>query len=91
LHREIGRFIADRPIQTLITVGVEAAKIAEEALAAGIAEDQVAICKTNLQAIAYLRGKLRTGDVALIKGSRGMKMEKIVEALKRKQGANDQD
>jgi len=82
LHREAGNFIADFSIQLLVTVGNEAAKMAEAALAAGIAEDSVVICETNSQAIAYLREILAAGDVALIKGSRGMKMEEIVKALK---------
>ncbi len=86
LHREMGCFIAERLIQGLVTVGDRAAEIAEGALGAGITEDRVVICETNRQAIAYLSKTLRAGDVALIKGSRGMKMEEIVEALKRGQG-----
>lgn len=83
LHREAGSFIASFSIQLLVTVGNEAAKMAEAALAAGIAEDSVVICETNPQAITYLREILTAGDVTLIKGSRGMKMEEIVEALKK--------
>ena len=84
LHREAGNFIAGSPVQLLVTVGAEAAKMAEAALAAGIAEDSVVIYETNSQAIKYLREIFTVGDVALIKGSRGMKMEEIVEALKKK-------
>ena len=83
LHRAVGCFIAGRSVQILVTIGEEAAKIAGSALAAGFAEEQVVVRETNPQAITYLRGTLRTGDVVLIKGSRGMEMEEIVKALAR--------
>jgi UDP-N-acetylmuramoyl-tripeptide--D-alanyl-D-alanine ligase len=82
LHREMGRYIAGCPIHTLMTVGDRAEKMAEAALDSGIPENRAAICKTNPEALEHLRLILNDGDLALIKGSRGMKMEEIVEALK---------
>jgi UDP-N-acetylmuramoyl-tripeptide--D-alanyl-D-alanine ligase len=81
LHREAGRFIARRPIHTLVTVGNRATKIAEAALNDGISKDRVVICETNVEAVTHLHSILGEGDIALVKGSRGMKMEEIVEAL----------
>ena len=85
LHREAGRFIADSSIDELVTVGDKAAKAAEAALEAGMIEDKVCICETNEQASTRLREILSEGDMALIKGSRGMKMEEIIRSLSTKQ------
>lgn len=87
-HSEVGRYIAGCPIHMLVTVGNRAAKIGEAALSVGMAEDAVVICGTNSEAVAALRTALSEGDIALIKGSRGMKMEEIVEALR--EGIRDQ-
>ena len=38
--------------------------------------------ETNQQAIGYLKETLREGDAVLVKGSRGMKTDEIVAALK---------
>jgi hypothetical protein len=38
---------------------------------------------TNLDAIAVLQGLIRPGDIILIKGSRSLGMEHIVDALSR--------
>lgn len=81
LHREAGHLIANCPIDILMTVGDRSDKVAEAALADGFSGDRVIICKTNVEAVAHLRSILGEGDVALIKGSRGMKMEEIVKFL----------
>jgi len=82
LHYAVGRYIsASGMIETLVTVGNKAAKVAEAALDAGMTEDRVIICKANLDAVNHLRRILGKGDTALIKGSRGMKMEEIVKGI----------
>jgi UDP-N-acetylmuramoyl-tripeptide--D-alanyl-D-alanine ligase len=67
----------------LVTVGTRARWIAEEALAGGMNMPDVYPVETNEDAIAVLQGLIRTGDVILVKGSRGVKMEAIVDALSR--------
>lgn len=81
LHREAGRFIAGSSIHELVTVGDGAAKSAAAAIEAGMTEDRVSIYRTNKQAAAHLRETLSEGDIVLIKGSRGVKMEEIVRDL----------
>ena len=81
LHLEAGRSIAGRQFHSLVTVGDKAAMIAEGAMAAGMPEDRAVVFETNSEAVAYLRLVLGQGDIALIKGSRGMKMEEIVGSL----------
>jgi UDP-N-acetylmuramoyl-tripeptide--D-alanyl-D-alanine ligase len=41
----------------------------------------VAILETNEEAIQVLRAMVQPGDIILVKGSRGMRMEQIVAAL----------
>ena len=79
-HRRVGCRAADT-VDLLITVGLRAHIIAEEARACGLAPDLVTEVETNDQAIAYLRQIIQRGDIVLVKGSRSMAMEEIVAAL----------
>jgi len=81
-HRKVGRRAND-VVAVLITVGPTARLIAEEARALGMDEARVISVDTNAQAIDVLTGLVQAGDVVLVKGSRGMKMEEIVSALGR--------
>lgn len=67
----------------LVTVGPRARWIAEEAIAEGMPAADVYNAMTNLDAIAVLQGLIRPGDIILIKGSRSLGMESIVDALSR--------
>ena len=84
LHREVGAYLAklkeqDRVCDILVTVGTQAAYIAEEAEKQGM--QQVHSFSSNGEAVTYLKGILTAGDVVLVKGSRGMHTEEIVEAF----------
>ncbi len=79
-HRKVGRRAVD-VVSILITVGPRGRIIAQEALACGMAKGDVVMVENNEQAIAQLRQIVSQGDVVLVKGSRGMKMEEIVAAL----------
>lgn len=65
----------------LVTVGPRAHIIAQAACSAGMARNRVYEFENNPQAIDFLRERLTENDVVLIKGSRSMQMEQIVEAL----------
>ena len=67
----------------LVTVGELGRTIAQEALSNGMAQDRVQMCTTNDEATAYLNAIAQPGDMLLIKGSRGLHMEDIVNALVR--------
>jgi UDP-N-acetylmuramoyl-tripeptide--D-alanyl-D-alanine ligase len=68
-------------LSTLITVGERGRLIGEHARSLGMPAAQVIHVGENGAAIAYLERVLRAGDKVLVKGSRGMAMEQIVEAL----------
>jgi UDP-N-acetylmuramoyl-tripeptide--D-alanyl-D-alanine ligase len=65
----------------LITVGERAHWIAEEARASGMSEGSVVEFEDDEQVTGYLQGRIREGDVVLVKGSRGMELDRVVAAL----------
>lgn len=81
-HRKVGRRARD-VADKLITVGSRARLIAEEALAVGMPAENVILAASNQEAVEILRTLVQPGDIILVKGSRGMKMEEIVSALGR--------
>ncbi len=82
-HREIGAAAFADGVELLVTVGDLAEYIAEEAIVKGMSTAQVFRCKDNSQAIDVLHSSLKAGDVVLVKGSRGMRMEEIVRDITR--------
>jgi UDP-N-acetylmuramoyl-tripeptide--D-alanyl-D-alanine ligase len=79
-HRNLGREAAASGISVLAAFGARARATAEAARAAGLAE--VFHTEDVDALIAHVRGRLRPSDVLLVKGSRGMKLERLVEALR---------
>jgi UDP-N-acetylmuramoyl-tripeptide--D-alanyl-D-alanine ligase len=80
-HREVGFVVAEHGIDYLITVGEAAKGIATAAHEAGLGEDKIARFATSVEAGKFLQEKLHRGDVVLVKGSQGMRMEKIVKEV----------
>jgi UDP-N-acetylmuramoyl-tripeptide--D-alanyl-D-alanine ligase len=82
LHREAGRFAARTgKIDWIIGVGGDAARIVESAVAAGLPAAQTKFFSTSEDAAKFLEDFVVPGDLLLVKGSRGVQMERIVEAL----------
>lgn len=65
----------------LITVGQRGKMIADAALGSRLSSDQVTWFETVPEVIEYLKGHLAEGDVVLLKGSHGLRMDKIASAL----------
>lgn len=78
-HREVGQKAAALGIDMLLAVGPLSRFTAEEAEARGICARHFA---DNAALAAYLRKQLKPGDRVLLKGSRGMKMEEILEGIR---------
>ena len=79
-HRMVGARAAEIT-QRLVTVGERARWIGEEAVRAGLPEAAITTLEDSDQAVEYLRGEIGMGDVVLVKGSRGIRMDKIVSEL----------
>lgn len=78
-HRKIGDILADNNIDMVITLGEQAKNISDQARRSGISE--VYEAKDHEEIKNILKLNLQTGDTVLLKGSRGMKMEKTLEGL----------
>ena len=79
-HRMVGARAAE-VARHLVTVGERARWIGEEALRAGLPEAVLTTLENSDQAVEFLRGEVGSGDVVLIKGSRAIRMDKIVSEL----------
>lgn len=75
IHQDVGQYAREQGIDQLLTVG-EMSKLATECFGDGARHFQ---SKKDLA--EYLLSRLSEKSVVLIKGSRGMKMEEIVEQL----------
>jgi UDP-N-acetylmuramoyl-tripeptide--D-alanyl-D-alanine ligase len=82
LHRECGRAAAEAGLDLLITVGSDPAKqLADAARAAGLPDANVMHEATSAEAAELAFKRVRPGDLVLVKGSRGIRTDIVVERL----------
>jgi UDP-N-acetylmuramoyl-tripeptide--D-alanyl-D-alanine ligase len=80
-HFGLGEQVARLGIDVLVTVGDRARRIAEGARAEGMAAEVVRSCASVEEAVAVLDEILASGDVVLVKASRSMGLERVVEGI----------
>ncbi|MEW5693204.1 MAG: UDP-N-acetylmuramoyl-tripeptide--D-alanyl-D-alanine ligase [Candidatus Hydrogenedentota bacterium] len=81
LHIELGKEIDKEKIDLLITYGGLASFIIEGAIESGFDKSKIRAFKDKEECINYLKNVLKEGDNILVKGSRGMKMEEIIDGI----------
>jgi UDP-N-acetylmuramoyl-tripeptide--D-alanyl-D-alanine ligase len=82
LHHEAGKFAAEtKKIDWVVGVEGDAADIVEGAVAAGVPRSQTKVFASSEEAAKFLADFVAPGDLLLVKGSRGVKMERVVENL----------
>jgi UDP-N-acetylmuramoyl-tripeptide--D-alanyl-D-alanine ligase len=86
LHREAGRQIASLGVDLLIGVRGLAREIVAGAREAGMRAASAIFCETPNEAADVLTREARAGDLILVKGSRGVKTEIVVERMKQASG-----
>jgi UDP-N-acetylmuramoyl-tripeptide--D-alanyl-D-alanine ligase len=84
LHREAGRYAASRKLDCIIGVQGHAVEIVNGAIQAGMPASQARFFSDSAEAAAFVADFVESGDLLLVKGSRGVKMERIVDALRAK-------
>lgn len=82
-HRLFGEEVVRSRIDRLIAVGSQAATVAGSARKNGMDAGCLGACRDHETALVLLDCWLEPGDIVLVKGSRAMRMEGIVEGLAR--------
>jgi UDP-N-acetylmuramoyl-tripeptide--D-alanyl-D-alanine ligase len=82
-HRRAGKQVVAYGWDELWTVGPLARHIATGALAAGLPENRVRTFTDSEEAAGRIHDLIREGDLILVKGSRGIKTELLVERLEK--------
>ena len=83
-HKNIGRIagkILSGNFDALVVVGPRAKAIKEGALEAGMNFENIFEFLNSSEAGEFLKTFVQAGDLVLVKGSQGMRMERVVEAI----------
>jgi UDP-N-acetylmuramoyl-tripeptide--D-alanyl-D-alanine ligase len=80
-HMKVGEFAGLRKFDLLLLYGEMSGYFERGALSAGMASDSVRRFDTKEEIVNYLKKYLKDNDVVLVKGSRSMKMEDVLNGL----------
>jgi UDP-N-acetylmuramoyl-tripeptide--D-alanyl-D-alanine ligase len=80
-HREIGAYVATLNIGLVFVLGAFAPLVCAAARSAGMPEDRIRAFDTLPELATALASVAAAGDVLLLKGSRRMQLEKLIELL----------
>jgi len=82
LHRECGKFAGSlKGVDWIVGVRGDAAELVRAAVDSGHAPERAEFFENSDEAARFLAEFVAGGDLLLLKGSRGVKMEKILEAI----------
>ncbi|HJR76966.1 MAG TPA: UDP-N-acetylmuramoyl-tripeptide--D-alanyl-D-alanine ligase [Nitrospiraceae bacterium] len=81
MHRAVGAFLVGQEIAYLIACGALGRELAQGARSTGMPADRIMEVPDAAAAGAALTSIVRQGDVVLVKASRGMRMEQVIETL----------
>jgi len=80
-HKEIGELAGSGILDWLACVGEQSCLIAESAIAAGMSPNSVVHYPNADAAAADVPRRVHAGDLVLIKASRGIRLEKVAQAI----------
>jgi UDP-N-acetylmuramoyl-tripeptide--D-alanyl-D-alanine ligase len=82
LHEELGRYAATAGLRLLVTIGGDGARrLADAAISAGMATSAVTYFERSELAAAEVAGVIRSGDLVLVKGSRGIRTDLVADRI----------
>ena len=85
-HRELGRLAAGC-VERLYVMGGLANQVAEGALDAGFPAQALLVAENHEEIASDLLSWVKPGDCVLVKGSRGMRMERVAQAVRKAMAA----
>jgi UDP-N-acetylmuramoyl-tripeptide--D-alanyl-D-alanine ligase len=92
LHKECGRLAAGlRKIDWILGVQGHAADFVAAAIQAGHPKERTAFFDNATEAGKFLSEFVKSGDLVLLKGSRGVRMEKILELVTARHPRSEQN
>lgn len=80
-HAEVGKKAAEVGVDLLVTVGERTRDIIRGALKYGLPEEQTSYFTNNHDAGIFVQNRIHSGDIVLIKGSQGARMEQITKEI----------
>jgi murE/murF fusion protein len=85
-HRQVGALVAELGLDYLAVTGAQAAVVADAAGQGGMDRERIRVCSGTDEVARWLaelveERKIQQGDWVLLKGSRGMRMERVLAAL----------
>ena len=80
-HDAVGDQLSKISGARLIAVGSLARSIAESARASGMPGDRITWCENADKAVSAIKKNVKEGDIVLVKGSRGIHLERVVDRL----------
>lgn len=80
-HRAVAKKAFETGVEFFIAVGKRMNFAKEELISLGFAEEKIISFDNSVEAAKGIEDLLGAGDLILIKGSQGMRMEKVVEKL----------
>ena len=88
-HTEVGRLVAALGYDQLAVTGSFAGQVVSGACSGGMSEEKAHAFSSTLEIADWiynemLQGKVAKGDWLLVKGSRGMRMEEVLQELERR-------
>ncbi len=80
-HREVGKFAVEKGIGFIITLGSATRFVIDEALKGGIKKNSTFVAEDKEELLMKVKSVIKPEDIILVKGSRSLAMEEIVEEL----------
>jgi UDP-N-acetylmuramoyl-tripeptide--D-alanyl-D-alanine ligase len=82
-HREAGSMVAEIGANVFLALGEHAGEMLEGAVEAGLPADRVTIVTSHEEMTHRIREEMRSGDLILLKGSRRIGLERVIEGLQK--------
>lgn len=80
-HYKVGCYLAESKIDQIILVGERSRDIAKGAVESGFDEDDIFNFSNSEDAGKFVQERIKEGDLIFVKGSQGLRMEKVVKEI----------